>query len=223
MNLRTYFFAFAAIAFGCVVAGSRAACASEQSFYGTWEYVEYVNSAKTPFGVYNISLTEASDGAISGYYCFVTQSGNRVDCDPDKSAKNITGKVTADPTRAIVHFSSFFGAKDGIAELTLAGTTLSWKVVSEPTGGFFYGPYKLKLTKSLQNVPRGERVVVVDRAYLYASPATILEANTYIIKGDRVKLLALSDDRKFWKVSYTGKNGKVLLRWINCTAIDFCP
>jgi hypothetical protein len=70
---------------------------------------------------------------------------------------------------------------------------------------------------------QGEREVIVDKTYLYESPSQPSNSSTYIVKGDYVKPLRVSDNFKFWKIQYREKSGELIERWIDCNAINFCP
>ncbi|WGS51550.1 hypothetical protein LFL96_08645 [Paraburkholderia sp. D15] len=192
-------------------------------FSGDWKYVERADASGKPYSTFEVRLTESADGRLQGAYCFVTQSGNRIDCDPDRKAINITGRVATDGRSAEVHFYSFFGGKDGVAELATTDDELNWRVIQNPRGDFFYGPYKVKLQKEPTDEHRGERQVKAAKAYLYDQPSTLPVARTYVVKGDYVKLLRVSDDLKFWRVEYVSNSGAVIERWIDCRAIAFCP
>jgi hypothetical protein len=209
------------VAINCLSLRSIASAAAASNFSGNWEYVEHVDGSGKPYSTFKIKLNEKSDGVVTGSYCFITQSGNRIDCDTD-GAKNIVGHIDENSQHAQVRFYSFFGAKDGVADLSYSDDTLTWKVTSNPVGEFFYGPYVAKLSRKQPDRHENQRRVVVDKAYLYASPIKT-KVETYAVKGSFVKLLNLSDDLKFWKISYSSKNGTQIERWIDCHAIDFCP
>lgn len=194
---------------------------AEGVFSGDWEYVEHVAGASKPYSTFEIKLHETRDGAVTGSYCFITQNGNRIDCDAD-GAENIFGHVREGGQQAEVRFYSFFGAKDGVVDLVSHGDTLSWEITKKPIGDFFYGPYSVTLTRKQSDVHQGERQVVVGKAYLYPMPSAT-EVKTYIVKGEYVKLISISDDLRFWKISYFEKNGITIERWIDCRAINSCP
>jgi hypothetical protein len=197
--------------------------AADNSFSGEWEYVEYVPGSAKPYSTFDIKLTQSRDGTIHGAYCFITQNGNRIDCDPDGVANNIIGHLTEDSRKAQVRFYSFFGAKGGEAELMRTDNNLIWNVKKNPVGDFFYGPYRVNLIKKPENMHQGEREVIVDKTYLYESPSQPSNSSTYIVKGDYVKPLHVSNNFKFWKIQYREKSGELIERWIDCNAINFCP
>ncbi|HEY2020272.1 hypothetical protein [Paraburkholderia sp.] len=195
--------------------------AADGKFSGDWEYVEYLTGSSKPYSTFEIKLNEADDGAVTGSYCFITQNGNRIDCSTN-GIENISGHVREDGRHAEIHFYSFFGAKDGFADLASYDDALIWKVTKNPKGDFFYGPYAVTLTRKQANAHQGERQVVVGRAYLYPTPSET-KVKTYVVKGEYVKLIGISDDLKFWKISYSEKNGVTIDRWIDCHTINSCP
>jgi len=194
--------------------------ADNLKFTGNWEYIEHVGTSSNPYSTFEIKLDETSDGTVTGSYCFVTQSGNRIDCDAS-GAKNITGHIKNDGLHAEVDFYSFFGAKGGVADLTINDNSLTWIVTSDPTGDFFYGPYSVTLKKKQPDLQEGEHHIVVNKAYLYRGPSKV-DIKTSVTKGDYVRLSSISGDLKYWNVSYL-KNGNEIKGWIDCRAIDFCP
>ncbi|MCG5074703.1 hypothetical protein [Paraburkholderia tagetis] len=74
---------------------------------------------------------------LYGQYCAVAQNGNKVDCDDDE---NIDGDTDEAGKEAIVNFSSFFGARNGVAEIKVSDGHSLWHVLQRPTGGEFYAP-----------------------------------------------------------------------------------
>jgi len=208
---------------GILLACSVNAAYAETPFSGEWQYVEHLGASQKPYSTFDLRLTERADGEIHGFYCFITQNGNRIDCDPEGKAINITGRIAPDGKSAVVQFYSFFGAKGGVAELATTDNILTWRVTKNPSGDFFYGPFKVELKKAPDDKYRGERQVVIDKAYLYGQPSISPTTKTYVVKGDYVKLIRVSDDFKFWQVQYLSNNGGVIERWIDCNAIASCP
>jgi len=195
-------------------------CARNGRFNGDWEYLERADTSGNENSVLRIELAEANDGVLSGSYCFVTQNGTRADCDTS-GIENIHGRVMKDGHDAKVNFYSFFGAKDGMAILSVSGDTLTWKVTVNPVGDFFYGPYFAKLHRKRSDSRKGERRIVVDNATVYPSPSASA-VETRLSKGTYVKLISISEDLKHWNVSYTTESG-IGTGWIDCRAITFCP
>lgn len=194
-------------------------------FSGKWEYVDNIGESEKPYSVFDLILSEDEKGDIRGSYCFVTQSGSRIDCDPE-SELNVHGSIEDSTGKATVNFNSSFGAKDGVAELSInADGTLVWDVVKQPQGGDYYGPIRVIFRKipSEANAHTGEKSVVAEKAYLYDGPLTSGGRKLYVIKGDYVKLIGVSSDLKFWKIGFMEKNGKYIRKWIDCRDIDFCP
>lgn len=195
--------------------------AVESRFSGDWEYVEYLAGSSKPYSTFEIKLHEARNGTVTGFYCFITQNGNRIDCGTN-GTENIFGHVRENGRRAEVQFYSFSGAKAGLADLVSYDDALTWKVTKKPMGDFFYGPYSVTLTRKQGDAHQGERQIIVDKAYLYPTPSET-KVKTYVVKGEYVKLISISDDLKFWEVYYSKKDGVVLKRWVDCHAINSCP
>lgn len=105
---------------------------------GSWEALKFTTDPGTPYSTFHLKL-RTSGHELAGKYCFITQSGNKIDCDPE-SGDNITGKIESGAVIAYVTFHSYFGARDGKARIDLKDESLYWKVESMPTGGEFYGP-----------------------------------------------------------------------------------
>ncbi|EDT03235.1 hypothetical protein BamIOP4010DRAFT_3233 [Burkholderia ambifaria IOP40-10] len=111
--------------------------------------------------------------------------------------------------------------KNGVSDISLNNGELHWKVRKNPDGDFFYGPLDVYLTKD-SKAPNN-RQVTANRAHLYAEPVSKNRSKSYIIKGDVVELLNISDDLKFWRVRYTAKDGRIIERWIECGTVNACP
>ena len=193
-------------------------------FNGKWEYVENVPGPKKPYSVFDITLNEDKNGEIYGRYCFVTQYGNRDDCSP-VGESNIHGRAMSSSRIASVNFYSFFGAKDGIAEIFINDeNSLTWKVIRPPKEGEYYGPNRMiaRKVESEKNTHIGEKLVVANKAYLYNEPSVLNHGRVFVVKGDYVKLIKISADLRFWEVEFAAKNGKVIEKWIDCQDIDFC-
>lgn len=111
--------------------------------------------------------------------------------------------------------------KNGVSDVSLVNGRLHWKIKKNPGGDFFYGPFDVYLSRD--NKGPNNRSVTVDRAYLYTEPVGEKKSKSYIIKGDVVELLSISDNLKFWKIRYNAKDGRDMERWIECSAVDACP
>ncbi|CAG9236006.1 hypothetical protein BGLA2_700043 [Burkholderia gladioli] len=148
------------------------------------------------------------------------RGGRRIDCDPE-GTNNLNGTISSDGSHATINFFSFFGAKNGTSDISINNGKLHWKVTKNPDGDFFYGPFDVYLTRDSK--ASGLRQVTASRAYLYAEPSIKDKSKSYIIKGDAVELLKISDDLKFWMIRYTAKDGKSIERWIECGTVNACP
>ncbi|WP_186054508.1 hypothetical protein [Burkholderia gladioli] len=209
----------------CLLIGSEAAIAqvtrTEASpLLGEWRYVSAQHEGKKPYSTFVIKLHKSSGNQVIGSYCFITEEGRRIDCDPE-GTNNLNGTISPDGLRATINFFSFFGAKNGTSDISLNNEELHWKVTKNPEGDFFYGPLDAHLTRDRKS--SDNRQVTANRAHLYAKPAIEEKTKSYIIKGDAVELLKISDDLNFWRIRYTAKNGKIIERWIECNTVNACP
>lgn len=119
---------------------------------GHWEAMKYTTDTTVPYSTFQLDL-HVSGKRIVGKYCFVTQSGRKIDCDPD-GEDNISGEISnANSAVATLKFKSFFGARGGEANIYFEDDSLQWQVQILPTGGQFYGPKSSTLHKT-SNVKR---------------------------------------------------------------------
>jgi hypothetical protein len=112
-----------------------------QRFSGTWEW-EDAPQARS----FSIKLRQHGQ-RLFGQYCAVAQGGNRIDCD-NGGDRNIRGIVNADGVQAMARFSSFFGAKDGAAIISLSGDKIKWRIIKDPVGGDFFAPHEAVMMRA---------------------------------------------------------------------------
>ncbi len=201
---------------------SISAFAADRNFSGRWVFKEIVAGESKPYSTFTVTIDEDRAGNVRGRYCFITRNGNRIDCSPDNEL-NISGRISGDKNKAIVRFDSFFGALGGVAEITMTNNRLLWSVIEQPKGGDYYGPIHAELRREdLSTRHSGERKVVVGRAFLYDLPSSVQASRIYVVKGDYVRLIEVSSDLQFWKIEFVTRGGGRLVKWINCSDIDFC-
>lgn len=114
---------------------------------GEWFYE--VNSAdnKLMNRTFQINIV-VTDGILSGQYCAIARNGNKIDCSDDE-INNLTGEIAGGKYK--VNFSSFFGGKNGEAEITILNeNSINWKIVKNVEGGECYAPIKCNLIKKKQ-------------------------------------------------------------------------
>ncbi|WP_175840318.1 hypothetical protein [Burkholderia contaminans] len=194
----------------------------ESFFSGRWSSIEMIAGQHKPYSTFTITASENESGEIRGAYCFITWAGNRIDCGSDGDF-NISGRVGNNKKMAAVNFYSFFGAVGGVAEMTIDGDRLLWKVIKQPTGGDYYGPVRIEMRRSDFSGRRpGKQSVVVDRVFLHDAPSNSKVSRIFLEKGDSVELIDVSSDAKFWKIEFLSKNGRRFVGWIDCLSVDFC-
>jgi len=191
---------------------SFASNASKADFVGEWCYRTSVDPYKVPYATFRISIRENQNASLEGQYCSISYHGNRIDCSLD-DFWNIQGKYTKNNNQVNVLFSTFFEGKNGEATLYFSGKQLNWRVDKDPMGGHFYGPYIAALQKCDKEVPV-LGTIRSSKEYLRANPSRSSSTKGYLVKGDIVSLLTVSDNADFFKVRYDKGNGKSVEGWI---------
>lgn len=110
-------------------------------FVGEWEME---SNSKNGSDTFSINFSKSSKGILEGYYCAVARNGGKIDCTTDKEI-NIT-EVKKEDEGYLVSFKSFFGAKDGVAKISIKNDKVFWQVIKKPIGEF-YCPLEAYLTK----------------------------------------------------------------------------
>jgi hypothetical protein len=103
---------------------------------GEWRYTSMHQINKNPYSIFVLKLYKTSAHQINGSYCFITEEGRRIECDPEGTS-NLNRTVSPDGLYATVNFFSFLGAKNGISDISLHNGKLRWKVTKNPDGDFF--------------------------------------------------------------------------------------
>ncbi|KAA8669651.1 hypothetical protein F4W08_15970 [Pantoea dispersa] len=116
-------------------------------FNGEWSGAAG-NENSSDYSTLNIKIRQV-DGKVVGRYCYITNSGNRIDC-PDGDESNLHGIVKNN--KAVVKFDSAFGGKNGEAELTLNNNCMLWHLTVLPSHGEFYAPKYFSLKKIEPNI-----------------------------------------------------------------------
>lgn len=109
-------------------------------FSGNWYW--YNSDSSNSFKI----VFKQKQDSLYGQYCAVYLRGNCLDCDIDEKI-NIFGKVKKENT-VIVRFNSFFGARNGVAEITKTPNGIIWRIVRYPSGGGCFAPQKAEMTSN---------------------------------------------------------------------------
>lgn len=64
--------------------------------------------------------------------------------------------------------------------------------------------------------------IVVDRAYFFDFPSSGCIKKSYLIKGDVVTVLKMSDDGSYWLVDYISPSYREVKKWLRCQDIAYC-
>ncbi len=113
--------------------------AAPPSLLGSWSAQGPSNAQHIPIHQFNINIHQANQN-ISGEYCYISQYGNRIDCDNTFHGKQIS------PQHYQIHFDSSFGGRNGIAELSLTPSQhLTWTLIQAPQSGEYHIPQSSEL------------------------------------------------------------------------------
>lgn len=121
---------------------------ASDDFTGQWSGQEK-NDNGSLYSTLTLKLKQNNNN-ITGSYCYVTRSGNKIDC-PDDDQNNIKG--IANGNNALIDFDSAFGGVKGKANLEIKDNKVLWKLIKDPENGEFYAPKAYKLDKE---VSRGD-------------------------------------------------------------------
>jgi hypothetical protein len=102
---------------------------------------------------FTIKIKKIDKDSVFGQYCAVYNNGNKLDCDLD-DINNIKGLIIKDKIQ--LDCSSFFGAKNGKAEIKFYEDHIEWKITKSPKGEY-YSPELATLYKKNQNETRSNK------------------------------------------------------------------
>lgn len=108
------------------------------SLIGVWNWRSDDKSQE-----FTIKIKKIDKDSVFGQYCAVYNNGNKIDCDVD-DINNIKGLITKNKIQ--LKFNSFFGAKDGKAEIEIFENHIEWKIIKSPKGEY-YSPESATLYK----------------------------------------------------------------------------
>lgn len=109
-----------------------------KNILGTWNWRSEDKSEE-----FTIKIKNIVNDSVFGQYCAVTDNGNKLDCDFD-DINNIKGIIVKD--KIYLNFNSFFGAKNGQAEIKISQNYIEWKITKSPIGEY-YSPKSVTLHK----------------------------------------------------------------------------
>jgi len=109
-----------------------------KNLIGTWNWRSDDKSQE-----FTIKITRIEKDSVFGQYCAIYNNGSKIDCDFD-DINNLKGLITNDNIK--LSFSSFFGAKNGKAEIKIFDNHIEWKIVKEPKGEY-YSPQAATLSR----------------------------------------------------------------------------
>ncbi|MEB7539554.1 hypothetical protein NGC37_14700 [Pantoea anthophila] len=125
---------------------------ASDDFTGQWSGQEK-NDNGSLYSTLTLKLKQDNNN-ITGSYCYVTRSGNKIDC-PEDNVSNLKG--TANDKKALIEFNSSFGGVKGKANLEIKDDKVLWNLIKDPENGEFYAPktYALEKEVSQENLKSG--------------------------------------------------------------------
>ena len=120
---------------------------------GTWHWRSADKTQE-----FTLKIKKISKDSIFGQYCAVYNNGSKMDCDFD-DINNVKGVIQKN--KALLEFSSFFGANNGKAELIFNKNNLKW-IVTKPPHGEYYAPNNIILTKK-NNFSESEKSTEIEK------------------------------------------------------------
>ncbi|ORM77298.1 hypothetical protein HA42_17945 [Pantoea deleyi] len=118
---------------------------ASDNFTGNWSGQEKNNNGSL-YSTLTLKLKQ-HDNKVTGTYCYVTRSGNRIDCPEDNKNENVKGTVNG--RNALIYFDSAFGGVKGKANLEIKSNNVLWKLIEDPRNGEFYAPKTYTLNKEV--------------------------------------------------------------------------
>lgn len=184
--------------------------AASPSLLGSWSAQGPSNAQHVPMHLFSIEIQQANQN-ILGKYCYITQSGNRIDCDNRFKGKRIS------PNHYQVYFDSSFGGRNGIAELRLSPSQhLIWNLIQAPQQGQYFIPQYSEL--SLDHAQAASFQINKSKAFIYRTPDQDTQTRSYLIHGDQVQIQ--NTHAQTWvEVEYKGR----VLGWISAQDLDPVP
>lgn len=109
-----------------------------KNLIGTWNWRSDDKSQE-----FTIKIKRIEKDSVFGQYCAIYNNGGKIDCDFD-DINNIKGLIVKDKIQ--LSFNSFFGAKNGKAEIKFFDNYIEWKIIKEPKGEY-YSPQSATLSR----------------------------------------------------------------------------
>jgi len=102
---------------------------NSKDILGSWNWRSEDKSQE-----FTIKIKRIDKDSVFGQYCAVYNNGNKIDCDVD-DINNIKGLIVKDKIK--LKFDSFFGGKNGKAEIKIFENYIEWKVTKSPNGEYY--------------------------------------------------------------------------------------
>lgn len=117
-----------------------------EEIIGGWKGISNPQKKDPPLSVMDIDFHKNKSNTTVGQYCYVTNYGNRTDCDPSE-AENITNIKKISEHMYEADFVSFNDNVGGKVKIKIDNNKMFWVVTKYPKGDGYYGPQKYQLDK----------------------------------------------------------------------------
>lgn len=168
---------------------------------------EHPSAANLPMHVFSLDI-KAADKQISGSYCYVSNYGNKIDCN-----NAFSGQKTSSNSYKI-NFNSSFGGTHGLAELRITDDErLLWQVLRFPQ----HGDYSIPKHAVLHRSQVAEKYQTINKAKVFICKEADAKSRTgsYLILGDKV--VVTNKKGKAWlQIQYKDQ----VLGWIKAADVD---
>ncbi len=119
---------------------------SSEFLLGKWAGTRNPDAKDVPLSTFTISFHK-KDSIVKGHYCYITQYGSKIDCDPTGD-DNIFNIKTSRNNEYSFSFKSFNNESLGTGKISVVNDEeIEWSVIDKPTGDEYFGPEKYMLHK----------------------------------------------------------------------------
>lgn len=199
--------------FGLIYTNHAVAYVATPTVIGQWveeaekDTRDQPNIQNIPMHVFTVNI-ETADKHISGSYCYVSNYGNKIDCN-----NPFSGQRTSTNSYKI-NFDSSFGGVHGLAELRITDDSrLLWQVLRFPQSGDYAIPKHAVLHRS--QVTEKYRTINKAKVFICKEADAKSSTRSYLVLGDKV-IVKNKSDPTWLQIEFKGQ----LLGWINAADVD---
>lgn len=165
------------------------------------------NIQHVPMHVFTVEI-DTADKHISGNYCYVSNYGNKIDCN-----NPFNGQKTSS-NHYKINFNSSFGGMHGLAELRVTDDDrLLWQVLRFPQ----HGDYSIPKHAVLHRSQAVEKYLTINKTKVFIFKEADAKSSTrsYLVLGDKV-IVTNKKDNAWLQIEFKGQ----LLGWIKAADVD---